>query len=505
MGLTEVIGVCHYVICFSLFIVLFGVLTKEFFIKKRKERRDIIGWMLVLILGIIYILMDGYRFYLGVDEGVVIFWLTMFSAFVLIAVLIQGLLHWNKINKSVYFFIVIYGGVALIILEGIRFFTGIFLEVVNSGSSMVLLIGYYFIVIDYLTSKKTIKNKSAHFGTIGIALVITILIFSIMGFFHLYEEEEEVGSELNIYNWEDYFSKTTIEDFEKEFGINVTLSTFEDENVLLEEDLGNYDLVVASDVIIHDMAELGLLSSVRRSAIPNLEYIDTKCISEDIQDYAVPYFWGTSGLAINTKYISEDTDSWDVLWDVKYSKKIALLNNPEEVVGMAAKYIGLPLVPRDNFQFRRVEEFLLFQKSLVMGYMNEEEIKSLLVSEELWAAHIYDGLARQVMAENENIQYVVPSEGAAQWVDSFVILKDSPNKNAAEVFINYILSPEVSADIVNYQLGYGCNKEAMKMIEEDFLEDISESSFGLLEYFSDYSESEEVGELRKNLWEELNS
>jgi len=334
----------------------------------------------------------------------------------------------------------------------------------------------------------------------GVGIVIVFILATSLFFF---KNSHVLSSELNVYNWEDYFGENTITDFEKEFGVKVNLYTYEDEEVLLGENLGKYDLVVASDVIIGDMISSGLIDKIDKSNIPNLKYIDVKCFKENFKDYAVPYFWGTTGLAINTKYISEDTNSWDVLWDDRNKGKIAVLNNPDEVIGMTARYIGLPLVPQTISQIKDIEKFALLQKPLLVGYMSIEEIQDLLISEELWAVHTYDGAARQAMIENKNIKYIIPREGGSEWVDNFVIIKNSPNQYTAEVFINYILRPEVSSSIAEYQVSYSCNKDAMELLGEDFLEKISGPSLRFLEYFSDYEEKKEITELKAELWEKL--
>lgn len=358
----------------------------------------------------------------------------------------------------------------------------------------------YFLKI---RSKKKKRKSRKNIFAFGIVFVVVFVIFGVFLIFELIPQE--TSGELNIYNWEDYFGETTIEDFEKEFGIKVNLVTFEDEYEILDEDtnLSIYDLIVISDDLAGDMIKSDLLAPIKKRNIPNLKYVDKKCVKESSEKYVVPYFFGTTGMAFNIKYIPEDTNSWDVLWNIEYSGKIGILNNPSEVIGMAAKYVGLPLVPQTEFQLRRVRQFLLLQKPLIENYKSETTILEELVSEELWAALIYDAMARKAMEENENIKFIIPKEGGAKWVDNFAIVKDSKNKYAAEVFINYILDLEVNKDITEYQISYSCNEEVMKSIDSELLERISENSLRFLEYFSDYNETEKIKKLKNDLWEEL--
>jgi len=336
---------------------------------------------------------------------------------------------------------------------------------------------------------------------------ILILMIGILGgMFFVFKPEQELADELTLYNWEDYLAEGVLEDFEAEFGVKVNEVYFEDESVVLaelEKNPNKYDLVVAGDPIIKEMVALDLLAPLDKRNIPNLKNVDEKCVMEGFEKYLAPYLWGTTGLAINTKYVPEDTDSWGVLWDEKYAGKIGLLNNPEEVVAMASRYIGLPVIPQSVSDFKKVEKFLLIQKPLVKGYFEYLDMRDDLISEELWAAQMYDGAAKMATLENPNIKYIIPREGGSEWIENFVILKSSKKKYTAEVFINYILDTEVSAKIAEYQISYSCNAKAMDLLGDEFMEEVSPQSLKFLEYFSDYETSEEVAELEKELWEKL--
>jgi len=131
------------------------------------------------------------------------------------------------------------------------------------------------------------------------------------------------------------------------------------------------------------------------------------------------------------------------------------------------------------------------------------DMRDDLISEELWAAQMYDGAAKMATLENPNIKYIIPREGGSEWIENFVILKSSKKKYTAEVFINYILDTEVSAKIAEYQISYSCNAKAMDLLGDEFMEEVSPQSLKFLEYFSDYETSEEVAELEKELWEKL--
>ena len=151
---------------------------------------------------------------------------------------------------------------------------------------------------------------------------------------------------LVLYNWEEYIGSKTLENFEKETGIHVQEINFQDEEEMLgaiQSDLKAYDLIVASDDLIREMQKAKILALLDFSKIPNFKYISKQHINRSCdpeQKYSIPYLFGTTGMVVNTKYIKEDTDSWQVLFDKRYKGKIAMLNNSFEA--MSARVVPRP-------------------------------------------------------------------------------------------------------------------------------------------------------------------
>ena len=290
-------------------------------------------------------------------------------------------------------------------------------------------------------------------------------------------EEQKMSAVLNIFNWEDYFGETTIEDFEEKYGVKVNISTFEDEEFMLsalESNPGKYDLAVTSDSVVALLIQTKSLSEIDKRNIPNLKNIDPKFLNlsyDPGNKYSIPYLWGTTGIAINTSAVTKNVTSWSILWDKNYSGKICMLNNKDEVIAVALKYLGYSINTRNLSQLKEAEQLLLNQKSLVQGYYDPITIIENLVSGEVFIAHSYVGEAYTAAEENENITYIIPQEGAPIWVDSFIIPADAPHKYTAEIFINYILDPKVHANITNYQWCATPNAAAMEYVNSEILED----------------------------------
>lgn len=272
---------------------------------------------------------------------------------------------------------------------------------------------------------------------------------------------------LVLYNWEEYIGSKTLENFEKETGIHVQEINFQDEEEMLgaiQSDLKAYDLIVASDDLIREMQEAKILAQLDFSKIPNFKYISKQYINRPCdpeQKYSVPYLFGTTGMVVNTKYIKEDTDSWQVLFDKRYKGKIAMLNNSFEVMSAASKLLGYSINDTSNEKFTKMKPMLREQKPLLQGYLDVMTIKDLLIKEKLWAAQIYSGEGLAAVDEDENLEYVIPKEGAPLWVDYFVMPRHALHKEEAHIFLNYILRPEVNAAIAS-ELWYATPNEAAR-------------------------------------------
>ncbi len=326
------------------------------------------------------------------------------------------------------------------------------------------------------------------------------------------EPKEQLSSVLNVYNWEDYFGTSTIADFEKEFGVKINLTTFDSEDAMLsavQSDTTKYDVVIASDILIKEMINMKLLSQLDMTNIPNFKNIGNEfknSFYDPESKYAIPYMWGTSGIAINHKYIEETEPSWSILWNPKYQGKISMLNNMQDVIGATLRYLGYSANSVNPTELEQAKQLLLKQRPLLRGYDDDLTIKNDLISEKLWASHTYSGSGSSAANENENIEYVIPKEGGFIWVDNLIIPSGAQHKYTAEVFINFILRPDVSAKIANYIWYANTNEAAREFTNKEILEDTilypSDEVRKKLE-FSGYFAGNEAVATYNQIWAEL--
>ncbi len=284
------------------------------------------------------------------------------------------------------------------------------------------------------------------------------------------------GQELTlyVYNWGEYIadgadgSRDVIEWFEELTGINVEYTTFDTNEGLyskLQSGSAYYDVIIPSDYMVSRLAESGMLEKLNYENIPNFEkYIDKEYHAPDYdkaQEYSVPYTVGAVGLIYNTKYV-EPTDSWSALWNEDYAGKILMFDNSRDAFAIALRMLGYSMNTEDADEITEAAELLKEQKPLVQAYVMDQ-IFDKMVEENAWIAPYYAGDYLTMSEDNENLAFVFPKEGTNRFVDAMCIPKGSVNKEAAELFINFMCEPAVSAENCS-MIGYSTPISAAKIL-----------------------------------------
>lgn len=279
---------------------------------------------------------------------------------------------------------------------------------------------------------------------------------------------------INVYNWGDYIDPDVIDEFEKEFNVKVNYNTFatnEDMYVSIKKGGTSYDVAFPSDYMIERMIEEDLLEKINKENIPNLDNIEDRFLDLDFDpnnEYSIPYMWGTVGIIYNKTMVDDVVDSWDILWNEKYSGQILMLDSQRDSIAVALKKLGYSMNSRDAKELEEAKKELIKQKPLIYAYVGDE-VKDLMVGEEAALAVVWSGDAVAMIRENENLEYVIPKEGTNLWFDNMVIPKTGKNKELAEEFINFMNRPEIAARNTDY-IGYSTtNYKALEYLPEDIV------------------------------------
>lgn len=300
--------------------------------------------------------------------------------------------------------------------------------------------------------------------------------------------EEKV---LNVYNWSDYIAPDTLAKFEKETGIKVTYDVF-DSNEVLETKLvtGNtgYDVVVPSLTFLARQIQAGVFMPLDKTKIPNLSNMDPE-IQANIakldpgNTHSVNYLWGTTGIGYNVKKIKEvfgdaaPTDSWAMVFEPANLAKLKacgvyFLDTPSEIIPPVLNYLGEEPNSFDPAVIAKAEARLKELRPSITQFHSSEYINALANGDACvavgWSGDIFQAATRAEEANNGvEIAYVIPKEGAPMWFDMLAIPKDAKHPNNAHAFINFLLRPEIAAEISNYVAYASANKAAVAKIDPE--------------------------------------
>lgn len=312
-------------------------------------------------------------------------------------------------------------------------------------------------------------------AAVAIMMISVILLFINM-------KLNDVGNRANkniitVYNWGEYLDPDLLKQFEKETGIKVIYETFDSNEGMMgkiEQGGTSYDISMPSEYMIEMMKEKDLLIPLDYHQIPNVKHIDPYFLDlpfDPNNEYSLPYFWGTVGVAFNPTLLEGQTfESWDNLWDPSLKQQVVLVDSARETVGMALNSLHYSLNSTNLDELREATDKLKKLSPNVKAIIGDE-VTQLMVNGEASIALTWSGQAADMMYENEDIDYIVPEEGSNLWFDNMVIPKTATNIEGAHAFINFMLDPEVAAQNADY-VGYSTpNLSALEFMDPEVIED----------------------------------
>ena len=303
---------------------------------------------------------------------------------------------------------------------------------------------------------------------LGALAVVAVIAWSVS------RPEQPDDKVLNIYNWSDYIGDDTIANFEKETGIKVHYDTFDTNEALhakLLVGMTGYDIVVPSSNWARLQIQAGLLQKLDKSKISTWNNLDPDLMrqlqsTDPGNQYLAPWVWGVTTLGINVDKLKAalgplpmPDNLWDLLYKPEYVSRaktcgVSVLDSGDEVFAATLHYLGLPPGSESKADYEAAAALLAtIRPSITMfsssGYINELAAGSLCLSLG-WNGDISIAAARAREAGNHNnIQVLIPKEGAVLLFDSMAIPADAPHKENAYRWISYIYRPEVNAAITN--------------------------------------------------------
>jgi putrescine transport system substrate-binding protein len=297
----------------------------------------------------------------------------------------------------------------------------------------------------------------------------------------------DTGKVLNLYIWSDYLAADTLSNFEKQTGIKVNVAYF-DTNETLETKLlagsSGYDVVVPTASYFERQIKAGVYLTLDKSKLPNLKNMDPQLMAKvALHDpgnaHGIIYTWGTNGIGFNEKMVKDlmpnaPLDSWRMVFDPAVASKVAkcgisVLDSPAEMLRAVYSYLGKDPNSQSPDDLVLAEAVLTKIRPYIRNINSSEYIEAL-ANGDLCIAVGYNGDVMQARdrAREANkgieIKYVVPKEGSILWFDMLAIPKDAPHPDSAYAYLNYIMTPQVIADISNFKRYANANLASQPLV-----------------------------------------
>lgn len=302
--------------------------------------------------------------------------------------------------------------------------------------------------------------------SVAVILLACLLLFC--GIFKLEQPDLKTKKQnLIIYNWGDYLDPQLIKKFEHQSGYHIVYETFDSNEAMftkIKQGGTAYDITVPSEYMVSKMRKAHLLDKIDQRKLPNLKYIGRSFLHQpfDPQNaYSVPYFWGTLGIVYNDKFVKPGSiKNWNDLWSSKFRRNILLVDSARDAMGMALVSMNYSMNTTNSLKLKlaqtKLENLAPNIKAIVA-----DEMKMYMVQNEAAIGITWSGEAKEMMANNSHLHYIVPASSSNLWFDNLVIPKTVKNKKAAYEFINFMLKPDNAAQNARY-VGYATPNERAK-------------------------------------------
>jgi spermidine/putrescine transport system substrate-binding protein len=286
-----------------------------------------------------------------------------------------------------------------------------------------------------------------------------------------------LAKELILYDWADDVPQSVIDAFTAEYGVKINYQIYES----TEEALKNLRAGMACDVLVVDnpfVPELvaeGLIAEIDHRHVPNFKNISAnfrELVFDPGNRHSVTYNYGLTGLLARADQVSPPVSRWTDLWDARFADRLMLWNLQRYLIGIALQSLGFSINSENPAELETaLGRLLALKEQARTAGWSPEASEQALASGGVVLMYGWAGDFLRARARNLDVRYVLPEEGSIQWGDNFVIPSASPRKYTAEVFINFLLRPEISAQIVNEQHYATANQAAYPFINPEIRND----------------------------------
>ena len=297
------------------------------------------------------------------------------------------------------------------------------------------------------------------------------------------------AGKLNVSNWAEYLAEDTLDNFAKEYDIEVIFTPYDSvaaiDSKLLAGNSG-YDVVSHAGSSVARLLKGNILQKIDKTKLPNFKHMSPDVMAQlnknwdPGHNYMVPYMWGTHGVHFNRElvlqtYPDAPLDSAEIILDPKHLKELAkcgvsFLAEPDDVISLMLGHLGLDPNTTNRADYKKVADLMRELRPYIKTFDNYAYQR--MPEKEFCIIFSYgpDGLLAMSQAAEANtgveLEFLLPKV-ANLWVDAWVIPADAKNVENAHLFMNYMMRPEVAANDSNYTWYATGNKDALPMVDEE--------------------------------------
>jgi putrescine transport system substrate-binding protein len=296
------------------------------------------------------------------------------------------------------------------------------------------------------------------------------------------------GRELNLYIWASYLDPSVIEQFKKETGVSVRTVTYPSQETLEAVLLAGhtqYDVVDVGGEMLEYMIRVGVIQQLDRSQLSNWKNLDQVVLDQLSRGdpgnrFAVPYLWGTTGMAINVTRLKQvaptaPLDSWHLILDPANLAQVTrcgvfFSDAPKDITGTVLLYLGKDPDSTAADDLNQAGDHLMTLRPMV-SKIDSDGLISDLSSGEMCAELTFTATAVQAIrrarevGNQSELRFVIPREGAMSYMDALAIPKDAPHSKDAHQFINFLMRGDIAARNAAFTGGASPNLAAFSMLD----------------------------------------
>ena len=285
---------------------------------------------------------------------------------------------------------------------------------------------------------------------------------------------------LKLFTWTYYTPTSVVEAFEKEFDCKVIVTEYDSNetmfNKLINGGASSFDLVVPSQDYVSIMMKRDMFQPIIQEKFTNRDKINPKVLEKATYDpdmvYAVPYYFGAAGIGVNKKKMpaGDYERTWNIFADSRFKGHASMMDDYREVIGDALKYKGYAVSTTNEAEVSEAVALIKNDWLPNIVKFDAEGFGKDFAAGNLWLCHGYaEVLYGEVPPEEweSTIDFFIPEQGGASYLDSLCILKDSKEAELATEFINFIHRPENYAKFLDgFHFPSFVNLEAEQYMQE---------------------------------------